>query len=1002
MDLFMIGHHIVSPAHVEGGPAPAPAGPRHHSGRFLRVILPVLLLLLIQGGARGQQFGGNPPSTRWQRIDTDTVRVIFPVGLGRQAERVANTVHHLSRYNRRSIGEAHAKVSIVLQDQTTRSNGYVGLVPFRSEFYTTPPQSPYFVGSNWLDLLTIHEYRHVLQFVNTRVGLTRLFYILGGELGWSTLNAITIPDWFWEGDAVVYETALSAEGRGRMPEFYNGFRALELSGLRFNYQKVRNGSLRHFVPDHYQSGYLLCRYGREQYGNDFWKPVLRDAARIRSVLYPFAGAVKRYSGLRIRDFYARAMDDYQQRWETTARDETAVQFVTDPARPDNFTSYRYPQYAGDSTLIAYKVSYRNIGGFYAIRRDGRERRLIHQGLAFDSYFSYRDSTLVWSETAFHERWGWRDYANIVAFDLKSGKKQKITRKSRYFSPDISRDGSRIVAFHATTDLRYALHILNREDGSLRMALPNPDNLYFSYPKWCPDDGHLVALVRNAAGQNGMARIDTRSGKMSMLVPYTHRQIGIPHPTEEYVYFSASYSGVDQIYAVRLSDQRMFRVTTRSMGGYEPSVNPSGHELAFSEYSAQGHRLAVLPARPANWMEVFEDAGPPPALPDPPYAGEEGGNILNSIPERSWEPSAHRQISGLINPHSWGLYFNDPEYQLSIQSDNVLNTLSMGAGARYNRNLENTTWFFNAVYGQIYPLLRFEANLRPRSQVFTGNVVDENGEVVDQVTLKQNWWEAEMLPGVVLPFNLSSGTYQRALSLFTGYMYTLQFDRNLRKLEGPDVDLSGVDLSNNGRHSIETGMNFINRRLKARQNIFPSYSQFLFFRYRQSVDGDANRQIFADSEWTFPGLFRNHNTVVQASWQQENRDAAFSYVDNFFYPRGYDRPYYIDQSGRIIFYDHIYKTGINYHFPLLYPDLGLAGILYIYRLRFNAFFDHARAFYGQLSQDYNSAGAELALDTRFMNAYDLSFGLRYSYLLNVNPLDPDRTALWEFFIPLLRF
>jgi hypothetical protein len=30
--------------------------------------------------AKAQQFGGNPTSIKWQQINTDTARVIFPVG----------------------------------------------------------------------------------------------------------------------------------------------------------------------------------------------------------------------------------------------------------------------------------------------------------------------------------------------------------------------------------------------------------------------------------------------------------------------------------------------------------------------------------------------------------------------------------------------------------------------------------------------------------------------------------------------------------------------------------------------------------------------------------------------------------------------------------------------------------------------------------------------------------------------------------------------------------
>jgi hypothetical protein len=77
-------------------------------------------------------------------------------------------------------------------------------------------------------------------------------------------------------------------------------------------------------------------------------------------------------------------------------------------------------------------------------------------------------------------------------------------------------------------------------------------------------------------------------------------------------------------------------------------------------------------------------------------------------------------------------------------------------------------------------------------------------------------------------------------------------------------------------------------------------------------------------------------------------------------------------------------------------------LYFYRLRVNGFFDHSQAFYASAREMYNSAGSELIFDTRIMNTYSMSFGLRFSYLFNVNPINPDQSALFEFFIPLMRF
>jgi hypothetical protein len=52
--------------------------------------------------------------------------------------------------------------------------------------------------------------------------------------------------------------------------------------------------------------------------------------------------------------------------------------------------------------------------------------------------------------------------------------------------------------------------------------------------------------------------------------------------------------------------------------------------------------------------------------------------------------------------------------------------------------------------------------------------------------------------------------------------------------------------------------------------------------------------------------------------------------------------------------------------------------------------------------YNSTGGELIFDTKVLNLYDLTFGFRYSYLINENPADPSLNSSFEFFIPIARF
>src|SRR5687768_13963060 len=85
-----------------------------------------------------QNFGGFPPSTRWQQIRTDTARIIFEKEVDSQAQQVAASVHQAIRQNINPLGTKVRPINIVLHRNTTLANGYVALGPFRSEYYLIP------------------------------------------------------------------------------------------------------------------------------------------------------------------------------------------------------------------------------------------------------------------------------------------------------------------------------------------------------------------------------------------------------------------------------------------------------------------------------------------------------------------------------------------------------------------------------------------------------------------------------------------------------------------------------------------------------------------------------------------------------------------------------------------------------------------------------------------------------------------------------------------------
>jgi hypothetical protein len=135
---------------------------------------------------------------------------------------------------------------------------------------------------------------------------------LFGEEGFALASNAAIPDWFFEGDAVYNETILSEQGRGRLPQFMNVYPTLWDAGKNYKWMKLRNGSLKHYVPNHYYLGYILVSYGYAKYGNDFWKKITGDAAAFKGLFYPFQVAVKKYAGVEFTVFVSDAFKYFKE------------------------------------------------------------------------------------------------------------------------------------------------------------------------------------------------------------------------------------------------------------------------------------------------------------------------------------------------------------------------------------------------------------------------------------------------------------------------------------------------------------------------------------------------------------------------------------------------------------------------------------------------------------------------------------------------------------------
>ncbi len=164
---------------------------------------------------------------------------------------------------------------IILNNTYALPNGYVASAPEKSEFYSVPPQDAFGGTTEWYKLLTSHETFHMAQFDKLDSGFNKLIGVFTGESGKAVFIGLSVPGWYFEGDAVLTETLLTESGRGRQPDFEKEIKAILLNDRKYSYYHGLNNSYKDYYPGHYHHGYFLVSYIKMKYGVDAMNEILK-------------------------------------------------------------------------------------------------------------------------------------------------------------------------------------------------------------------------------------------------------------------------------------------------------------------------------------------------------------------------------------------------------------------------------------------------------------------------------------------------------------------------------------------------------------------------------------------------------------------------------------------------------------------------------------------------------------------------------------------------------
>ncbi|MDR2465928.1 MAG: hypothetical protein LBD35_00930 [Prevotellaceae bacterium] len=891
----------------------------------------IMMLFACRVEAQYVDYGNDPARLKWRLIRTERHKVIFPAGFETGASIYASILEAVYPHVRYTMSAARSStMPVVLHPFNAHHNGMVAWAPKRMELLPAPE---FGYGFQIRELgLSLHESRHAAQIDRLNCGLFRPFHLIIGQQA-AGLSLLFVPEWFLEGEAVLAETALSSSGRGREPSFLMPYRAQLAAGKNYSFDKWLLGSYRNFTHNHYALGYMMTARARIDHGADVWDKVLKGMTRTFPPI--FALSMRKYAGMKTNSLFDSAMTSAMRDFPTPANPDRPAIMSPDSGE---YLSYLHPQET-EYGIISLKKSLYDIPSIVLTDSAGDERRLAYTG-AVNSKLSYSDGYVYWTEYVPGLRWRHESWSAVKRLRVETKKIETISpRRSKHFTPTPF-PGNRIAVYEYSPDGRGSLAILDPATKT-KNSYPVFRNLQVQ-DMTADANGKIFASITGAG--NGIFRFDTLSAEWTGFLAYCRASIrGLRMHGGELI-FESGYSGIDNIYAFDTLSLKVRRLTDARFGAFGGTFSSDGAKLYFSDYSANGYRLASLPAEKLN-RDAIDFKTPFKFGTAEALSAQEIFNADDSVfTVKHYESKPYGKAAHLFNFHSWLPAFYDLdelrndfgrliEFKpgISLLSQNALNTLVSQASYYYAPNGHHG--YVSLKYSGFFPVFHLKLDVGGRRAI-----LDDPQAV--SVTRRIN--------AVFLAYLPLSFTRDHWVHGLQPYLYYRFGNDRLSKI---DANYSHV----NG------GITYYRYRSLAHRDIFPKSGWRLRLEYAGNPRISMGQLLVANANVWFPGLIRNHGLKTTLAFQKQFAPAEGGY----FFPERYVE--IARKTSYRVASPLIYTVKGDYSFPILYPDWNIGSLLYFKRLRGNVFYDYTcnRVFDSETSgflwRGQSSCGLDLTLD-----------------------------------------
>ncbi|MDH4263426.1 MAG: hypothetical protein OEV78_10325 [Spirochaetia bacterium] len=909
------------------------------------------------------------PDTKYKKIDTLHYEIIFPESMEEKINSIGQKLDKSYDYTSQSLGvKKDYKISVILNNKNVISNAFVTLGPSYSMFYTLPPQVDIdrFFFDDWIKLLAVHEMRHVAQIQKLNYGFNRALYFMFGDLGLAVGMELSAPGWFFEGDAVYMETALTDFGRGRLPSFSLLTRSIILSSETPNYSQIYLGSDVNVYPDIYEFGYLMSAWLRQQYGNDVYDKILKFSSTwdMLSGPYAFQLGVFFITGNSLYENYRGLMSFLSLRWRKNLENIFLTDFDTIKTKKKSYyTEYTRPQTILDNgSIFVYKKGKFHRGSIVQISPKGKEKVILFTGNLTGS-ICVNENTIMWSEQQPDIRWD-EGISVVKWYDLKTKTIHKYKTNGRIFAPSVSYDDRFIAAMQVDQNGDSWLVIFDKtltEDALIEKIKAPPDTLWQT-PRFGANS-EKIALIESTAEGKSIITYDLIKKKFVKNLQSLKHQLSDPFIYKKYILFHSDIKGIDNIFAVNIDNGEIKQITSVTLGAFYPFVSSSDDYIYFSNFSRMGHDIARMKYQPEKWTTVNKnDLETAKLFPNTdPSKDELAGSIFQDTSDSQYKISNYSSFMNFLNFHSRYIY---PDGFLNninavLISGNKLQThfIALYYTYRTNENSHNvgSEWTFRGWY----PIITLGGNYGNRNYS-------------DIYLNKFSWTEKNAYADFIIPFYISRGAITQNISLKTHAetssisdfkSYNRPYLINTTNFNGDVSFAYNLLMAGNPRLFDNPYFNF---------GFSVFYTPELVYANKSSSGWDEEMYI------TVPGLLNNNRIVLTGiAAQHVFRSYLFASDINSSTHRGDFINLFNDQ----------YTFTSDYILPLIYPDLNIFHVLYMRQISLTLFFEHIwfrQTINSKTFTNKNYFGTELLFNFNiFEIKSDIKCGIRLVYDLENN-------------------